>query len=125
MLPTPNSKPNSRRSKSKRLLDAAVWEIRIKQTFVTAQYFTQLSAVAVVGLAFGMVLQPAFMSPFQVFIAMAEWFQHHLVATEQLKLNKATYRFVVLIHHLQCSAFLWAIPSDVEAQLASEPVEGI
>eukprot|EP00435_Cladocopium_sp_Y103_P043875 s1836_g12.t1 len=106
--------PRAPQTKSQELLDVAIWDVRIKHFISTARVYVHVTAVAILSLVCAMFAQPASMTPLQVSAALLGWIQHHVVATEKLKMNKARVRLLVLLHYVQCGAFVYALPSDCE-----------
>lgn len=109
--------PRASPTKSKELLDVAIWDIRIKHFISAARVYVHVTAVATIGLVCAMFAQPTSMPPLQVSMALLGWIQHHVVATETLTMNKARMRLLVLLHYVQCGAFVYGLPSDCEPQL--------
>jgi hypothetical protein len=109
--------PRASPTKSQELLDVAIWDIRIKHFISAARVYVHVTAVATIGLVCAMFAQPTSMPPLQVSMALLGWIQHHVVATETLTMNKARMRLLVLLHYVQCGAFVYGLPSDCEPQL--------
>ncbi|CAL1129572.1 unnamed protein product [Cladocopium goreaui] len=106
--------PRASPTKSQELLDVAIWDIRIKHFISAARVYVHVTAVATIGLVCAMFAQPTSMPPLQVSMALLGWIQHHVVATETLTMNKARMRLLVLLHYVQCGAFVYGLPSDCE-----------
>ena len=113
--------PRASQTKSQEVLDVAIWDIRIKHFISAARVYVHVTAVATIGLVCAMFAQPSSMPPLQVSMALLGWIQHHVVATETLPMNKARVRLFVLLHYVQCGAFVYGLPSDCEPQLLSRP----
>ena len=104
-------------TKSTELLDAAVWDVRAKQYLGTARIYVHLTALCILGLSFGMLSQPASISPLQFYLFLAAWLGHHIVAAQKMTLNKTRIRLLVLTNYLQVLFFMSEIPSDCEPWL--------
>ena len=104
-------------AKSTELLDAAVWDVRVKQYLGTARIYVHLTALCILGFSFGMLSQPASISPLQFSLFLPAWLGHHVVAAQKLTLNKTRIRLLVLSNYLQVLGFMYEIPSDCELWL--------
>jgi len=109
-------------TKSTELLDAAVWDVRAKQYLGTARIYVHLTALCILGLSFGMLSQPASISPLQFYLFLAAWLGHHIVAAQKMTLNKTRIRLLVLTNYLQVLFFMSEIPSDCESSLLTSAV---
>ena len=104
-------------TKSTELLDAAVWDVRAKQYLGTARIYVHLTALCILGFSFGMLSQPASISPLQFSLFLAAWLGYHVVAAQKLMLNKTRIRLLVLSNYLQVLGFMSEIPRDCELWL--------
>mmetsp|Transcript_45209 Transcript_45209/g.98369 ORF Transcript_45209/g.98369 Transcript_45209/m.98369 type:complete len:566 (+) Transcript_45209:63-1760(+) len=109
-------------TKSTELLDAAVWDVRAKQYLGTARIYVHLTALCILGLSFGMLSQPASISPLQFSLFLAAWLGYHVVAAQKLMLNKTRIRLLVLSNYLEVLGFMSEIPRDCESSLLTSAV---
>eukprot|EP00435_Cladocopium_sp_Y103_P045908 s1836_g13.t1 len=79
------------------VLDAALWDIRVKQYVGTARVYVHLTAFCILVMACQMLSEPASLSPLQISMAAAGWIQHHAESAVLSSVLVCSVRFSVAI----------------------------